>query len=205
MSEDNNSNLALNNGRNFYFKLILTTLNFQIYLNYNTKLSELRQYINNIVLDTFNLIDYEIVLVGQELAEYSQKLDESNQLDFISYFNEDIKYTAFYIRPIFNTIESIEQDYQNRIRSINNNQIFTRLLSLVSITNNLTNNFTNNLTNNLTNNFQCPICFDYNTIANSRNLQCAHRFCIDCINLWINSTEQNIYRDCCPLCRNRIV
>lgn len=48
----------------------------------------------------------------------------------------------------------------------------------------------------MTNNNDCPICMD--TISNEHITICNHKFCLNCINIWLVSHIN------CPICRKII-
>ncbi len=172
---------------NIPFKLTTNGQKFYLDLNLYIKLCELRPLINQLVLENFTLENYDVVMVGSPEGENGPAINTSSNRTIKNYLSSNCNYfPAFYIRPnnlqIINNLQSTDPPRPN---------YFSALLD-------------NMIENDRINSFECAICFCTRRQRNSRLLTCGHRYCIDCINRWMNSNEANHSRNRCPICRERI-
>jgi peptidoglycan hydrolase-like amidase len=84
---------------------------------------------------------------------------------------------------------------------------------------NINNNKINNINNNvqirnvkfylkkdnsssiINNDSKCPICYNYISIKNFKNIPCNHVFCSNCLNEWVLTCIEKSLEITCPLCR----
>ncbi len=182
------------NGEYINIPFKLTTNGEKFYLDINTeiKLCELKGLINEQVLNNFRLSIYDIVQVGTELGENGPVVNTESEMKLGSYLDRGRNFAAFYIRPV--NLEPINHS-DSPLRPINFLTQYFRTSNLDNI----------DLDSIQTDTFYCVICFRTRRISSRRRLiRCTHEFCINCINQWTSSNNQNSQRNNCPICRRFI-
>ncbi len=117
--------LRSNSTMDFYFKLTTTGTKFIQNLYIETRLNELKDLLNTRVQQEFGLSNYDIVVAGTHLKEDGIPLDYTSILTLRQKFSENIRHTAFYIRPILENniiVSGIESDI---VQDVVQNQIQT--------------------------------------------------------------------------------
>lgn len=173
---------------NIPFKLTTNGEKFYLDINTETKLCELKDLINEHVLSNFRLRAYDIVQVGTDRGENGPVINTESNMKLERYLQSGHNFAAFYIRPL-NSGSTSQTDTN------------------IEPTNFLLSHFlrsTNTHTNRFTQTFDCAICLGTRGIGSRRRLRCAHEFCINCINQWMSSNNENSQRNRCPICRRYI-
>ncbi len=87
----------------FYFKQTNTGVKFTHNLCVDTKLSELKESINARVYQELGLENYDIVVAGTPQKEQGPPIEYNSIMSLRQKFSENIRHTAFYIRPVGST------------------------------------------------------------------------------------------------------
>lgn len=142
------------------FKRTDTGNNFKINIDNNFKIKDLRNLINNVIIDNLNLSEYVIIKTNVEFMENGGSIDESSELSIDKYtgYND---YYAFYIRP-GNNKEIIPHEYENCCICYNNFRYFENINRLnCSHSRNFCQNCFNNWKSKCiykNKEFNCPLC-----------------------------------------------
>ncbi len=142
------------------FKRTDTGAKFDINLENNINIKNLRNIINDKVKDNFNLSEYVIIKTNQELMENGESIDELTDLPIEKYFGYN-DYYSFYIRPgKYKGI--IQHEIENCCICYQNFRYFTNINILICVhSRNFCQNCFSSWKNNCVRNnreITCPLC-----------------------------------------------
>ena len=96
------SNLFVYNTVTYYnipFKHSISGQTCIINVDMNMSVSSLKEHINSLIIQNFNINEYDIIEAGLPQGENAQALDETMEISLSDYYKNSIQYITFYIRP----------------------------------------------------------------------------------------------------------